>query len=103
MPILISLQTIKEDVEADNLTSVIIKALKPNGGVASIAISSRLLCFEEDGIKAFQGIYTRMTKQLKDKWSAFMSAMHDMAHMHDMALWNMPNSKKILLTRFFQN
>ena len=59
---------------------MIVKALESDGGLDSIAISSKLLCFGVDGISAFQGICTGVTKQVQDKWAAFMSVMHDMAH-----------------------
>ena len=53
---------------------------KSNGGLDEVQIAAKLLCFGVDGIATFQACKTGISKQILEKFAAFMIAVHCCAH-----------------------
>jgi hypothetical protein len=50
------------------------------GGLSMEELSKKLLCFGVDEVNMFQGVKTRVTKQIKDSWAPFSMHVHYVAH-----------------------
>lgn len=86
VPMLISLQKLEADgASADNLTSVIMAALSVKVGLTAEAISGRLICFGADGVAAFQGHRSGVTKQIQSNHAPYVQGVHCMAHRCNLA------------------
>ena len=66
---MIALSKLESDgATADFLTRIIMSALLVNIGLDPTTIASKLLCFDADGVAAFQGHKNGVTKQIKDEF-----------------------------------
>jgi hypothetical protein len=81
IPLLITLQKLESDgANADNLTFVIMGVVAIRGGLQPEEVIKKLLCFGADGVSAFQGKKTGVTKQIQSKHAPFVMGVHCMAH-----------------------
>lgn len=64
----------------DSLTKVIMNSLIVNCGLDEAAVASKLLCFEADGVAAFQGRHTGVTRQIIEQYAPFSLGMHCCEH-----------------------
>jgi hypothetical protein len=51
----------------DNLTKVIIEALKIHGNVSNANITTKLISFRANGVNVFQGLHNAISHQIKKK------------------------------------
>ena len=64
----------------NSLMHVIMSALLVNSGLDPTAIASKLLCFDVDGVAAFQGHKNGIMKQIKDEFVPYANGQHCCAH-----------------------
>jgi hypothetical protein len=64
-----------------------------HGDLTKEGIITRFICFGVNGASFFQGYYTKVTSQLKEKNSLYMMEQHCMAHKRNLVqgLSNLPN------------
>ncbi len=67
MPILIFLEQFTKRGYVDNLTKVIIEALKIHGNVSNANITTKLISFRANGVNVFQGLHNAISHQIKKK------------------------------------
>jgi hypothetical protein len=96
IPFLFTLHHVVEGGNVNNLIVVIVQALMQQRGLTQEETTNRLICFDVDGTSIFQGYYTKVTFQLKDKFVPYMMGQHCMAHWMNLAiqiLSNLPMAK----------
>jgi hypothetical protein len=62
----------------DNLTQVLMQTNQ--GGLTKDMISKELMTFGANGVYVFQGVRSRITKYIFDKWALHSMGMHCMVH-----------------------
>ena len=81
MPLLVAIQKMEPNAAtSDGLLAVLLGILKSNGGLDEEQIATKLLCFGVDGVAAYQGCKTEVSKQILKKFVPFMIAVHCCAH-----------------------
>jgi len=65
---------------ADNLIAFLMAVVGIRGDLDELAIVTKLICFEADGVSTFQGCRTRVTIQLKARYTPHITGIHCMGH-----------------------
>ena len=76
----ISLEKVVEGSGSDNLTKVIIDALRGAAKMDKLALAKTLLCIGANGVSTFQGPKTGVTLQIQSKYTPFALGVHCMTH-----------------------
>ena len=60
----------------DGFLDVILSILGSASGLDKTKITTKLFCFRADGVAAFQGCHTRISKQLLEQFAPLMIDVH---------------------------
>jgi hypothetical protein len=61
----------------NNLTKVVIEALKNHASVSNVDVVTKLMSFEVNGVNVFQGVcHSGVTQQIKNKFALHLEGIH---------------------------
>lgn len=69
---MLSLQRVVDGGSANNMTTVIVDALKARGGLTCQEIADKVICFGADGANVFQG-FTNWSHLAAKRFSCFLA------------------------------